>query len=111
MCGASTIINLLSRKLMSFKKLLPTLNRILVKKIEPQTKTSSGIILQKAESNLYATVIETGPGNITEKGDLIKLTVQKGDTVLLPDYGGVKVKLGTEEFLLFRDTDILGKME
>ena len=96
---------------MSFKRLLPTLNRILVKKIEPQTKTNSGIILQKVESNHYATVVETGPGNLNDKGELVKLVVQKGDTVLLPDYGGIKVKLGTEEFLLFRDTDILGKME
>lgn len=48
---------------MSFKRILPTLNRIVVKKIEPQTKTSSGIILQKAESNHYATVVETGPGS------------------------------------------------
>lgn len=96
---------------MSFKRLLPTLNRILIKKIEPQTKTSSGIILQKPEGNHYATVVETGPGNLNDKGDYIKLQVKKGDTVLLPDYGGVKVKLGDEELFIFRDTDILARME
>lgn len=78
---------------MSFKRILPTLNRILVKKIEPQTKTNSGIIIQKPEGNLYATVVEVGPGKLNNKGEHIKLCVQKGDTVLLPDYGGVKVKL------------------
>lgn len=81
---------------MSFKRLLPTLNRILIKRLEPQTKTSSGIILQKPDANHYATVVEVGPGSLNDKGEFIKLTVQKGDTVLLPDYGGVKVKLGSE---------------
>lgn len=81
---------------MSFKKLLPTLNRILVKRIEPQTKTSSGLILQKPDGNHYANVVEVGPGNLNDKGETIKLIVQKGDTVLLPDYGGVKVKMGAE---------------
>lgn len=95
---------------MSFKRLLPTLNRILIKKMEPQTKTTSGIILQKPEGNHYATVVEVGPGNLNEKGELVKLTVQKGDTVLLPDYGGVKVKLGNDEYFIYRDSDILGKL-
>lgn len=81
---------------MSFKRLLPTLNRILVKRIEPQTKTTSGLILQKPDGNHYASVVEVGPGNLNDKGETIKLTVQKGDTVLLPDYGGVKVKMGNE---------------
>lgn len=81
---------------MSFKRILPTLNRILIKKTEPQTTTSSGIILQKAETNHYATVVEVGPGKLNEKGEYVKLCVQKGDTVLLPDYGGIKVKLGNE---------------
>lgn len=49
---------------MSFKRLLPTLNRILIRKIEPQTKTNSGIILQKPDGNHYATVIEVGPGSL-----------------------------------------------
>lgn len=96
---------------MSFKRLLPTLNRILIKKLEPQTKTSSGIILQKPDGNHYATVVEVGPGNLNDKGEYVKLVVQKGDTVLLPDYGGVKVKLGSEEFFIYRDSEILAKME
>ena len=96
---------------MSFKRILPTLNRILIKKLEPQTKTSSGLILQKPESNHYATVLEVGPGNVNERGETVKLTVQKGDTVLLPDYGGVKVKLGNDELFIYRDSDILARME
>jgi len=80
-----------------FKRILPTLNRIVIKKIEPQTKTASGIILQKGgESNAYGTVIEVGPGLLNESGKHIKLSVNVGDTVLLPDYGGTKVKLDNQ---------------
>lgn len=96
---------------MSFKKLLPTLNRILIKRLEPQTKTASGIILQKPDGNSYATVVEVGPGNLNDKGEHIKLIVKKGDTVLLPDYGGVKVKLNNEEFFIYKDSEILARME
>ena len=81
---------------MSFKKLLPTLNRVLVKRIEPQTKTTSGIILQKPEGNHYATVVEVGPGSLKDNGETLKMSVKKGDTVLIPDYGGIKVKLENE---------------
>lgn len=95
-----------------FKRVLPTLNRILVKKIEPQTKTASGIILQKGgESNLYGTIVEVGPGLVNEKGQNIKLSVNVGDVVLLPDYGGTKVKLENQELFLYRDTDILAIMK
>jgi chaperonin GroES len=81
----------------AFKRILPTLNRIVIKKLEPQTKTASGIILQKGgESNTYGTVIEVGPGLLNESGNHIKLSVAVGDTVLLPDYGGSKVKLDNQ---------------
>lgn len=51
---------------------------------------------KKLDGNHYASVVEVGPGNLNDKGETIKLTVQKGDTVLLPDYGGVKVKMEVE---------------
>ncbi len=77
-----------------FKRALPTLNRILVKKLEPQTKTASGIILQKAnETNTFGTVVEVGPGLVDEHGKHIKVSVSVGDTVLLPEYSGTKLKL------------------
>jgi chaperonin GroES len=96
-----------------FKRLLPTLNRVLVRKIEPQTKTASGIILQKGQdnTNTYGVIVEVGPGFVDEKGNHIKLNLNIGDHVLLPEYGGTKVKLQEAEFLLYKDTDILAKME
>lgn len=95
----------------AFKRILPTLNRILVKKIEPQSKTASGIILQKTGDNLYGTVVEVGPGLTNEEGKQLKMAVNVGDTVLLPDYGGTKVKLENQELFIYRDTDILAIMK
>lgn len=68
----------------SFKRLFPLLNRIVVKKAEAQTKTTSGIIINKQESASHGVVIETGPGAFDDHGKLIPLTVQIGDRVLLP---------------------------
>lgn len=95
----------------AFKRVLPTLNRILIRKLEPQTKTASGIILQKSSDNNYGTVVEVGPGLLNEKGEHLKLAVNVGDTVLLPDYGGSKVKLDNQELFLYKDTDILAIMK
>jgi chaperonin GroES len=57
-----------------------------------------------------ATVVAVGPGTVTEKGDVIPLSILPGDQVLLPEYGGTKVEVeeGVEMFL-FREGDLLGK--
>lgn len=52
-----------------------------------------------------------GPGRVTESGTKVLVNVAVGDIVLLPEYGGQALKLGKEEFSLFRDEDILGKFE
>ena len=92
----------------AFKRLLPTFNRILVKKFEKEAKTASGILLQSApEKESYGEVVEIGPGNLNNEGKLIKLAIEKGDHVLLPEYGGSKVKLQDGEYFIYRDTDIL----
>ena len=96
----------------SFKKLLPALNRILIKKIEPVTKSKGGIILQQgAEKANLGEVVEVGPGAYDTQGKVIPLVVSKGDTVLLPDYGGLKVDLSEGEFWVYRDSDVIGKLE
>lgn len=93
----------------AFKRLLPTFNRILIRKLEQEAKTASGIILQEAtDKNVVGVVVETGPGNVNEDGKIIPLSVKQGDHVLLPDYGGSKVKVSGAEFYIYRDSDILG---
>ncbi|KAM3145214.1 hypothetical protein pb186bvf_002542 [Paramecium bursaria] len=92
-----------------FRKLTPLLNRVLVQKYEPIKKTASGILLQDSQDkNVVGEIVEVGPGNLDNNGRVLPITVKVGDTVLLPDFGGQKVKLEDKEFYLFRDTDILG---
>ncbi len=80
----------------SFKKIFPLLNRIVVRKLEPQTKTTSGILINKPESASYGTIVEVGPGNFDDNGKVIPLSVKVGDNVLLPEHGGMKVKVNEQ---------------
>ncbi len=95
----------------SFKKILPLLNRVVIRKLEQQTKTTSGIIVTKTDEPSYGVVLETGPGQHDGQGKLIPMSVKTGDKVMLPDYGGQRVKLNEAEVYIYRDTDLIGKME
>lgn len=68
----------------NFKKILPLLNRIVVRKVEPEAKTKSGLILQKPDSLNYGVVLEAGPGSYDSNGKIVPMSVKVGDTVLLP---------------------------
>lgn len=95
----------------SFKRILPLLNRIVVRKLEPQTKTSSGIILSKTDSTSYGVVIEAGPGQYSDNGQLIPLSLKVGDNVLLPEFGGQKIKLNDQELYIYKDSEIIARVE
>ena len=72
-----------------FKKLVPLLNRVLIKKVEPITKSKSGIIMStKGDQANIGTVIAVGQGNLTEDGKVVPMQVSLGSTVLLPEFGG-----------------------
>ncbi|KAK9082033.1 hypothetical protein Scep_013656 [Stephania cephalantha] len=93
------------------KRLIPCLNRVLVEKIVPPSKTTAGILLPEKTSKLNSgKVVAVGPGSHDRDGKLIPLSVKQGDTVLLPEYGGTEVKLGEKEYHLYRDDDILGTL-
>lgn len=97
----------------AFKKLRPLMNRVLVKKAEPLTKTRGGILLpEKNQDQLnFGVVVAVGPGRHMENGQLRQVLVKEGDTVLLPEYGGSKVVLGDEqEYYVYRDDDIVGTL-
>ncbi|KAF9609468.1 hypothetical protein IFM89_016467 [Coptis chinensis] len=79
------------------KRLIPSLNRVLVEKIIPPSKTSSGILLpEKDRKNLNSKSCFRWSGALRGDGNIILLSVKEGDTVLLPDYRGMEVKLGDE---------------
>ncbi|XP_078182560.1 10 kDa chaperonin, mitochondrial-like [Carex rostrata] len=91
------------------KRLIPALNRVLVEKIVPPSKTTAGILLPEKTSKLNsAKVIAVGPGDRDKSGNVIPVCFKEGDEVLLPEYGGSEIKLGDKVYHLFRDDDILG---
>ncbi|RLN46163.1 hypothetical protein BBJ29_005551 [Phytophthora kernoviae] len=97
----------------SIRKLIPFSNRVLVKRFEAVAKTASGIYLPDAEQKQQneGEVVAVGPGARTVDGSLIPAQSAVGDKVLLPEYGGSSVKLDGQEFFLFRDEEILGKLD
>ncbi|KAL6505808.1 10 kDa chaperonin [Orobanche hederae] len=93
------------------RRLIPTLNRILVEKTIPPSKTTAGILLPEKSSKLNSgKVVAVGPGRRDNFGNNIPVAVKEGDTVLLPEYGGTQVKLGEKEYHMYRDEDILGTL-
>ncbi|KAG2172053.1 hypothetical protein NQZ79_g6300 [Umbelopsis isabellina] len=94
------------------KNIVPLLDRVLVQRIKAQEKTASGILIpEKAQETLNeGYVVAVGKGALDKDGKHIPTQVNVGDKVLLPPYGGSNVKLDSEEFLLFRDAEILAKV-
>ncbi|XP_057468349.1 10 kDa chaperonin, mitochondrial-like [Actinidia eriantha] len=94
------------------RRLIPSLNRVLVEKIIPPSKTNAGILLPEKTTKLNSgKVVAVGAGSCDRDGKLIPVSVKEGDTVLLPEYGGTEVKLGEKEYHLYRDDDILGILQ
>jgi len=98
--------------LKSIKALAPLLDRVLVQRIKAETKTASGIFLPESSVKELneARVLATGPGGFDKDGKRMTMGVKAGDKVLIPQYGGSPVKVGEEEYSLFRDHDILAKI-
>ena len=86
-------------------------DRILVQRADAITKTKGGIIIpEKAQGKvLEGTVIAAGPGARNEKGDTVPMSIQVGDQVLLPEYGGTKIEIEAKEYTLLREADIVAK--
>ncbi|CAI9095987.1 OLC1v1032039C2 [Oldenlandia corymbosa var. corymbosa] len=80
------------------KRLIPTLNRVLIEKLVQPAKTNAGILLPEKSAKLNSgKVVAVGPGLRDKSGNAIPVAVKEGDTVLLPEYGGTQVKLGEKE--------------
>ncbi|CAO3623967.1 unnamed protein product [Cunninghamella blakesleeana] len=94
------------------KNIVPLLDRVLVQRIKAQEKTASGIFIpEKAQETLNeGIVVAVGKGALDKEGKHIPLQVSSGDRVILPPFGGSNVKLGSEEYLLYRDSELLAKV-
>ncbi|GAB7362335.1 hypothetical protein MBLNU230_g2350t1 [Neophaeotheca triangularis] len=96
----------------SIKSLAPLLDRVLVQRIKAEPKTAGGIFLpETAIKDLNeAKVLAVGPGMQDREGKRIAMNVAAGDKVLIPQFGGSPVKVGEEEYSLFRDHELLAKI-
>jgi len=94
-------------------KIRPLQDRIIVKRLEEETKTKGGIIIPDSakEKPIEGKVVAVGKGKVTDDGKVLALDVKVGDKVLFSKYGGTEVKIDGEEYLIMREDDILGVIE
>ena len=93
-------------------KLVPLSDRVVLKEMEAEEKTASGIILagQAKEKPQQAEVVAVGPGGVVD-GKEIVMNVKVGQKVIYSKYSGTEVKLGDDEYIVVRQNDILAVVE
>ena len=93
-------------------KLVPLGDRVILKQLEAEETTKSGIVLpgQAKEKPQQAEVIAVGPGGCID-GKEVKMEVKTGDQVIYSKYAGTEVKMQEEEFIIVRQSDILAIVE
>ncbi|KAI9794426.1 MAG: 10 kDa heat shock protein [Peltula sp. TS41687] len=98
--------------LKSIRSVAPLLDRILVQRIKAETKTASGIFLPESSVKELneAKVLAVGPGGLDREGKRVQPSVAPGDKVLIPQFGGSPIKVGDEEYHLYRDHELLAKI-
>nr|GLK21601.1 10 kDa chaperonin [Microbacterium terregens] len=91
----------------------PLHDRVAVRRIEAEEKTAGGIIIPDTakEKPQEGEVVSVGPGTRDENGKLVEPMVKAGDHVLFGKWSGSEVKIGGEELLIMKESDILGIVE
>ena len=91
-------------------KFRPLHDRVVVKRVEEDTRTKGGIIIPDTaqEKPMQGEIIAVGPGGRDEAGKLIPIDVRAGDIVLFGKWSGTEVKIDGEELLIMKESDILG---
>ena len=91
-------------------KFRPLHDRVVVKRVEEDTKTKGGIIIPDTaqEKPMQGEVIAVGPGGRDEAGKLTPLDVKKGDRVLFGKWSGTEVKIDGQDLLIMKESDIMG---
>ena len=94
-------------------KFRPLHDRVVVRRVEEDTKTAGGIIIPDTakEKPMQGEIIAVGPGGRDEAGKLVPLEVKKGDRVLFGKWSGTEVKINGEDLLIMKESDILGVLE
>jgi chaperonin GroES len=94
-------------------KFRPLHDRVVVKRVDEDTKTKGGIIIPETaqEKPMQGKIIAVGPGARDESGKLGPLDVKKGDTVLFGKWSGTEVKIDGDELLIMKESDIMGVLD
>ena len=92
--------------------LQPLGDRIIVEVLDEEETTVSGIVLPDTakEKPQRGKVLAVGPGARDEDGDYIKMDVELGDEVIFSKYGGTEIKVGADDVLILRESDVLAKV-
>lgn len=91
----------------------PLQDRVIVKRVNEETKTKGGIIIPDSakEKPVEGVVVAVGPGKLSDKGEKNALDVKKGDRILFGKYSGTEITIDNEEHLIMREDDILGVVQ
>ncbi len=94
-------------------KFRPLHDRVVVRRLEQEEKTSGGIIIPDTakEKPMEGEIIAAGPGGRNENGQLVPLDVKVGDRVLFGKWSGTEVKIDGEELMIMKESDIMGVIE
>lgn len=88
----------------------PLEDRILIKPLDAETKTKSGIFLPESakEKPMQGTVVALGPGKLLDNGERVKPSVKKGDTVVYGKYAGTEIEIKNTPHVIMRESELLG---
>ena len=94
-------------------KLRPLHDRVIVKRIDSETKTASGIVIpdNAPEKPDQGEVLAVGPGKKNDKGEISAVGVKVGDRVLFGKWSGTEVKIDGEDLLIMKESDIMGVLD
>ena len=92
--------------------LQPLGDRLIVEVLDEEEQTFSGIVLPDTakEKPQRGRVLAVGPGARNDKGEVVPMEVAEGDEVIYSKYGGTEIRLGSEDYLILRESDILAKV-
>ena len=87
----------------------PTEDRLLVERLEGETKTAGGIIIpdNAKEKPMQGKVISAGPGRRNDAGAIVEMSIKAGDTVLFAKWSGTEIKVDGKELLVMKESDVL----
>jgi chaperonin GroES len=91
----------------------PLEDRVLIKPLERETKTESGIYLPESakEKPMQGKIVAVGPGRLLDSGERVKPTVKKGDTVVFGKYAGTEIEIKNVPHMIMRESELLGVIE